>query len=158
MTNKMAINSEKIENSKKLVNQLVELLGIDADVNVEADEDNDAIRIDIDTDEAGLLIGNRGRTINSLQIIIAQMINQGDEDWDRVLLDIADWREKEERRLQELAIQTAERARETGESQSLFNLNSAERRIVHMTLSEEDGIETKSEGEGKERYLLILPK
>lgn len=86
------------------------------------------------------------------------MINQGDEDWDRVLLDIADWREKEERRLQELAIQTAERARETGESQSLFNLNSAERRIVHMTLSEEDGIETKSEGEGKERYLLILPK
>lgn len=154
----MAIDQQKLQKTRETLQQLLDLLGIEAEYTVEHDQDNEAIQIDIDTEEAGLLIGNRGRTINSMQMILSQMINQEDQDWDRVLLDIAGWRKKEERRLQELAIQTAERARETGESQSLFNLNSAERRIVHMTLAEENGIETKSEGEGKERYLLILPK
>ena len=155
----MAITQEKIDKAKELTEKLLELLEIEAEVSVEHSEENESISVDIDTpEEAGLLIGNRGRTINSLQMLMSQMVNQGTEDWDRVLINVADWREKEERRLQELAIQTAERARETGESQSLFNLNSAERRLVHMALSNEEDIETKSEGEGKERYLLILPK
>lgn len=150
---------EIISKSTEVVDNFFRLLGIKANLVVDYDSNNQAITVEVnELEEAGLLIGNRGRTINSLQIILSQIINQGLADWHRVLLNIAGWREKEERRLQELAIQTAERVRETGEAQSLYNLNSSERRHVHMALSNEKDIETKSEGEGEERSLTILLK
>ncbi len=159
LENNMTITTDKIDLTKRTVEQFLNLLGVAASIEVSHDEDNEAIVIKIaNVEESGLLIGNRGRTVNSLQMILSQIINQKDDEWERVLVDIAGWREKEERRLQELAIQTAERVRETGEAQSLFNLNSAERRQIHLSLSKEKDIETRSEGEGKERYLLILLK
>lgn len=153
------MTEKDIKKVEDLTRQLLDLVGIDAKIELSKDEENQAIVININAeDEAGLLIGNRGRTINSFQSVIAQMVNQGMESWTRIFLNVADWREKEERRLQELALQTAERARETGERQDLYNLTAAQRRIVHMTLSGEEDIETLSEGEGKDRYLVILPK
>ena len=70
-------------------------------------------------------------------------------------MNVADWREKEQGRLQNLAEITAERVKETGESQSLYNLTSAQRRIVHLELSKNKNVETESLGEGKDRYLIV---
>jgi len=139
--------------------KLLEQMGTNATVSIEEDKDNEAIMVKISSEnEAGLLIGNRGRTIEALQTILGLIYRRKTDEWKRVLVNIADWREKEESRLQELAEQAASRAIETGEPQQLYNLTPAQRRVVHLTLSEKEEVVTESKGEGRDRYLEVSPK
>ena len=142
-----------------LVSKLLSLIGTNAASQVSEDKENDAILVDVKSEnEAGLLIGNRGETLSSLQVLLGVMFRKKRGDWKRILVNVADWREKEKGRLEELAIQTAERARETGEPQTLYNLDPGQRRIIHVILSENNNVETESFGEGEERYLIVRPK
>jgi spoIIIJ-associated protein len=134
-------------------------MGTKAKGKVSFDKENNAIRVDIDTeDETGLLIGSRGETVNAIQTSLGMMLKNELNGWVRVLVNIGDWREKQEEQLKDLATQAAERARETGEPQTLYNLSPAQRRIVHMVLSEEKDLDTESFGEEEERYLVVKPK
>jgi spoIIIJ-associated protein len=74
------------------------------------------------------------------------------------VVNVGDYREKEEDYLKSLAASTAQRARETKEPQNLYNLKPWQRRIIHLALSEEKDLTTESMGEGEERYLIIKPK
>lgn len=150
--------SDKIVLSK-IIEELFGLLGIDTAFEVREEEKQDALMVDVQTDDgAGLLIGNRGRNLNAIQTIAGIIFKNKTGDWKRVIIDVGNWREKEENRLKELAVKTAERVRETGDPQPVYNLSPAQRRIVHMTLSKEDGIKTESVGEDEERYLVISIK
>ena len=143
------------EFSKKLLG----LLGTKTKVLTSVDKENESILVDIDSkEEAGLLIGNRGKTISSLQIIIGLFVRQKTGFWYRVIVNVAGWREKENERLQELAKQTAERAKETGQEQFLYNLSPVQRRTIHLFLSDDKEIVTRSEGEGEGRFLIVSPK
>jgi spoIIIJ-associated protein len=73
------------------------------------------------------------------------------------VVNVGDYMQKQEEQLRDLAAATAERARETGDPQLLYNLNPSQRRIIHMALSEED-VETVSEGEGRDRHLVVSLK
>lgn len=149
----------KVDEIKKIAEGLLKLMGSKATLTVSEDKENDAIVVNLETDdEAGLLIGNRGDTLNSFQSIIGMLFRQKTGDWQRILVNISDWRERQEERLVSLAHQTAERAIETSEPQTLYNLSASERRVVHLTLSENDQIETESQGEGKERFLVVRLK
>ncbi len=153
------VTKKDVDLVNKLVGELVKHMGIDASVDVSNDKENNAVLVKIDAkDETGLLIGNRGATILSLQAALGMMARQATGDWIRVVVDVADWREKQEERLNKLADQTVERALQTKESQPLYNLSAAERRIIHVHLSGRKDISTESSGEGNERYLLIKPK
>ena len=144
---------------KKLANELLDLIGIKAEVSAEEDEENEAVLVNIDSEtEAGILIGNRGRTLLSIQTILALMLKEKQGEWTRVVVNVADWREKEEDRLKSLAQTTAERTKSTGEPQYLYNLNASQRRIVHLALSEDKEVTTESQGEGKDRFLVVAPK
>ncbi len=117
------------------------------------------MRIDIETEEeTGLLIGRHGETIEAIQSILGMMLKKKTGDWVRIIVDVGGWREKQEERLRDLATQTAERAKETGEGQPLYNLSPAQRRVIHLTLADDPDIETESAGEDEERYLIIRPK
>jgi len=153
------ISKKDVELVEKLTKELIKKLGVDAGVDVLKDEENNAVQIKIDAkDETGLLIGNRGATIVSLQSAIGMMVRQETGEWVRIIVDIADWREKQEERLKKLADQTVERALQTNEPQPLYNLSSSERRTIHIYLSESKDVTTESLGEGNERYLLVKPK
>lgn len=144
---------------KKTADKLLKLMGTDAKAKVLVDEENDAVLVRIETeDEAGLLIGNRGVTLNSIQLALGMIYQRQVGEWQRVLVDIADWREKEKDRLIALAKQASERAKSTGEPQNLYNLSSSQRRIIHLFLSDDEGVKTESAGEGTSRYLIITPK
>lgn len=150
---------DKVSLVQKLADKLLELLGTKAKATVSEDKKNEAIRVDIETEtETGLLIGRHGETLDALQVILGMMVFQECKEWARIIVNVGDWREKQEDQLKGLALQAAERARETGDPQTLFNLNASQRRIVHMVLTEEKDIETESSGEGKERYLVIKQK
>ena len=158
-TKKQDISKQPIKLVEELAGQLLNLIGVVAAPQVREDKENEAITVDIQTEsEAGLLIGNRGRTIGAIQMVLGMMYRQRTGEWKRVIVNVADWREKEAARLNDLANQTAERVKVTGESQPLYNLNSSQRRIVHLALSQKPDIQTESYGEGKERYLLVSLK
>ncbi len=146
------------ETVEKQAKKLLKLMGSDAQIKVNEDKTNDAILVNVETeDEKGLLIGNHGETLNSIQSALGMLVKQNVGEWKRVIVNIGDWREKQEVYLKDLAITTADRVKETGREENLYNLKPSQRRIIHLTLSEIKGIETESEGEGEDRYLIVRP-
>jgi spoIIIJ-associated protein len=155
-TKEVGDNVKVVSLSKEIIGQLLKLIGIKSEVEVSYEPENDCINVDIKADEeAGLLIGKKGETVNSLQKFMSLSLRKATGEWHRVVVNVADWREKQRMRLEELASQAAERARETGEIQNLYNLTPGQRRIIHLFLSNEKDIKTESVGEGKERYLVV---
>lgn len=156
MANTKTDNSTELE-IKSLAENLLTNMGINEEVDVRSEDG--AFYIDIKpSDVSGLLIGKQGQTLQSIQTILNSLYKQKTSEWARIIVNVADWKEKEEQRLIDLAEQTATRVVETGEPQHLYNLNAAQRRIVHMALSERTDIQTVSEGEDNERYLVIKQK
>ena len=78
--------------------------------------------------------------------------------WERVYVNVGDYREKREEALMYMAQRAAERALASGRPIELTRLSAAERRVIHLTLSGDERVQTESEGEGSERKLIISPK
>lgn len=158
MENK-SISKDKLKKIEESAVKLLSLMGSQAKVDVSSDEGNQAVLIDLDTDEeTGLLIGRQGETLTAIQTILGMIARRDFGEWVRITVNVGDYQEKQESRLKDLALQTAQRAKETGEPQYLYNLTANQRRIIHLTLSEDKELETESQGEGKDRYLIIRVK
>lgn len=156
MEDEKKVTKKAVATVKELAEELFTLMGVDVEYEVVEDKNNNAVFVDIDAEEeTGLLIGHRGETIAAIQAALGMMARQKTGDFIRIIVNVGDWREKQEDQLRSLAEQAAQRARETGESQPLYNLNAAQRRIVHVILSEEEDVETESHGEGQDRYLVV---
>ena len=139
--------------------ELLKLMGVSANAEVSWDKDNESYLINISSDEeTGLLIGKKGENLTSIQTVLSLMLKQKMGEWKRVVVNVGDYREKEEDYLKNLAESTANRAIETKEPQNLYNLKPWQRRVVHLYLSERSDVETESQGEGAERYLVVNPK
>lgn len=144
---------------QEVTDRLFKLLEVEAGLEILEDEETDSYTIKVDApNEAGLLIGNRGKTMLDLQMIIGMIVKRKTDEWHRIIVNVGDWREKENRKLEELADQAAQRAKETGEVQFLYNLNPSQRRTIHLYLSGFKDVDTKSEGEGDGRYLIVSSK
>lgn len=142
---------------QKLVSELFSLTGITSQFEViEKEEKTFEINIASDS-ETGLLIGFRGENINSLQTIISLMLKNKLGEWVRIIVNVGDYRQKQEEKLEDLANQAAQRALETGEAQPIYNLSSGQRRTIHMYLSERNDVITESQGEEPERFLVVKP-
>lgn len=149
----------KIKVLQELTDELLSLMSTHATAKVDYDKENEAFIVDIDAgDETGLLIGKKGETLSSIQTILGILLKQKTGEWNRVVVNVGDYREKEEDYLKNLAASTAQRAKETGEPQNLYNLKPWQRRVIHLALSEDKDLTTESVGEGEERYLIIKPK
>src|SRR3989344_6661709 len=114
---------EKTKTLKNLVDELFSLMGVSVNVDVSYDEGNEAFIVNIDgKDETGLLIGRKGETLSSIQTVLATIFKVKTGEWSRVLVNVGDYREKEEDYLKNLAESAASRAKETGDAQPLYNL------------------------------------
>lgn len=143
---------------QELTEKLLSLAGVSATVEV-IDMGENTYTINLSTDdETGLLIGFRGENINSIQTVLGMILKGQTGEWYRLVVNVGDYREKQEEKLKELADQSADRAVETKEPQPIYNLNASQRRTVHMHLSTRDDITTESEGVEPERYLVIKSK
>ena len=141
-----------------LTEKLLSLAGVSAQVEV-VDMGENTYEVNLATDdETGLLIGFRGENINAIQTVLGIMLKGLTGEWYRLIVNVGDYRQKQEEKLKELANQSADRAVLSKEPQPIYNLNASQRRIVHMHLSERDDITTESEGVEPERYLVIKSK
>jgi spoIIIJ-associated protein len=131
---------------------------IGVDVSIETYEEVDKLYVEIISDSAGLIIGKRGKTLESLQLLTNIVVNKDKENWKKVVLDIENYRDKREATLRELAIKVAKKVKKTNKSQMLEPMNPFERRIIHMALQNDPDILTKSEGNGRLKKVKIYLK
>jgi len=148
---------EDIQAVTGIAEELLGKLEIVGSVSVTTDE-TDAFRVNIATEETGLLIGHHGKTLESLQVILGIIVSKKLGRWVKTYVNVGDYREKREEALMHMAQRAAERALVSGRPVELTRLSPAERRIIHLTLSGDDRIATESLGEGDDRVLLVKPK
>ena len=151
---------DDINTITKMAKNLLEQLGFpEADVSVSQDQDDIfAVQINISPNDSGILIGFHGETIQALQTVLSQTIFKNKGEFQRVNVNIGDYREKRELALETMALNAADRAKTTNTQVNLPYLSSNERRIIHLKLSQDPDVETDSQGEGRERRLVIIPK
>lgn len=139
------------------VKDLIEKLGVSA--TAEISREGDTYFVDIESEDSSLLIGKYGSNLESLQFILAVRMKQltGEEDFE-LFLDIAGWRRQKEEKITKMANNVADKVMDTGKEELLYNLKPSERRIIHTVLTDNSEIETLSEGEGENRYLIVKPK
>jgi len=142
---------------KKIADDLLSKLGVDAKISIIIDEEG-AYRVHIDTDDTGLLIGFHGQTLESLQIILGLLVSRQTGSWQKVYLNVGDYREKREETLMHMAQRAAERALAMKRPVELTRLSAAERRVIHLTLSGDERVATESTGEGRDRRLIVKPR
>ena len=142
---------------KSTTEELLSLLGATGEVTISEDKENDSYNVDIETEDAGILIGHHGDTIDALQLVLNQALFSK-LDNKRVSLNIGNWRERRRDTILSLADNVVSRVLETGTPQPIYDLTPSERRTVHMHLSENPDIITESEGEGRDRHLVVKPK
>ena len=147
-----------IETIEKLTKELFSLAGVEVKALVEESEEGN-YEINLETaEETGLLIGFRGENINAIQTVLGVMVKGVTGEWVRLIVNIGDYRQKQEQKLFDLADQSANRAIETKEPQPIYNLTAGQRRIIHMYLSKRIDVVTESQGEESERFLVVKSK
>ena len=139
---------------EKFLEEYFKLIELEVTFNVVEEVEVVKVNLKTDGDVAGLLIGAKGKNIYSFQRLLNIIFNR-EEGQKNIVVNVDDWREKEEDRLEELARKTADHVKETGQPQNLYNLSASQRRIIHTFLAEFEGIKTESQGEGDERFLVV---
>jgi spoIIIJ-associated protein len=130
-------------------------MGIDA--AVEMKEDEERVVLDIRGPEAGLIIGKKGQTLESLQYLVGKMVHRGGEG-KPIHVDSEGYRARREEALIEMAHRLGEKAIQTNRPIAVDPMSPHDRRIIHITLDKVPGVTTRSEGEGIYRRLVIIPQ
>ncbi len=141
---------------KKYTTEFFKLLEIDDSFEVEDSEEE--IRINIESENPGLLIGYHGETLESLQLILALFLSKKFGVFKRVSLEVGDYKKNREDWLRSLALNTKDKVINEGIEVKLEDLKAWERRIVHMMLADDKEVVSESVGEGRERALVVRPK
>ena len=142
--------------AQDFLQNLTHLMGVDVSVAVTTDDDG-SIRVNMEGDTLGILIGRRGETLDALQYLTSLKINRGHNDYTRVTLDTEHYRARREEALIRLANRMANRAQKTGKKVSMEPMNPYERRILHSALQGNEFVTTHSEGEEPNRHVVIVP-
>ncbi len=142
--------------AQEFLQEVTRLMGVTVSVAVNTDEEGN-VRVNMEGDTLGILIGRRGETLDALQYLTSLQVNKGQNTYTRVTLDTEGYRAKREEALVRLANRMANRAQKTGRV-SLEPMNPYERRILHSALQDHPAVTTHSEGEEPNRHVVITLK
>ncbi|HEY3801487.1 MAG TPA: R3H domain-containing nucleic acid-binding protein [Kofleriaceae bacterium] len=142
---------------------VLERMGISADIDIKDDQDRTVL--EIQTADTELVIGRRGVVIDALQHLVNKAVfkERGERTSDKgergkpLIVDAGGFRDKQVERLRSIAQKMATQALETKQIVALQPMTPHDRRIVHMAISEIAGLTTRSEGEGEDRHILVVP-
>ncbi|MBQ9299861.1 MAG: protein jag [Clostridia bacterium] len=140
--------------AQDFLQELTRLMGVKVSVHVNTDEEGN-VRVNMEGDSQGILIGRRGETLDALQYLTSLKVNKGRGDYTRVTLDTEGYRARREEALIRLANRMANRAVKTGRRVSIEPMNPYERRILHSALQDNPDVTTHSEGEEPNRHVVI---
>jgi spoIIIJ-associated protein len=144
-----------IKLAREVLTKIISL--ISPNTTVSAERRGDDILLTLTGNNPGILIGSQGKTLEALEFIINKAVNRVSEKKIRVIVDAENYRRRREESLKRLAFEMGEKARKTGRPVTTNPMNPHERRIVHLALKGDRGIQTKSKGEGFYKKILIIP-
>jgi spoIIIJ-associated protein len=144
---------------RELLEKIVDSLGLNVEVRIEQSEGT--LTGCVEGEDVGLFIGRRGQTIDAVQHLAQRIVFQGPPTHGsrdaRVVIDADGYRERRAEMLRSIALDAAEESLRSGQAIELEPMPASERRIVHEYLRERGDVETHSEGEEPERYLVVAP-
>ncbi len=143
-----------ITDAKKFLEDILSFFGLNTDVAVTQDEE--VIELSVpSTHLNGFLIGQHGETLRALQALVSTKLKNQELELNRVNIDIADYKQHRAERLLEQLEGWVKKVRDTKESFHLQPMNGADRRTIHRGLSDYSDIASESEGEGRERHIVL---
>jgi spoIIIJ-associated protein len=120
--------------------------------------DDDVVVVEVTGDNLGLLVGPKGATLHAIEELVRTVVQrQTDGHGVRIHVDVAGYRAKRRAALEEFTRALAEKVLETGKPQALEPMSASDRKVVHDTAAEIDGIATESEGEDPRRRVVLRP-
>ncbi len=132
--------------------------GMGLDVSFESKIRDRQITIKMYSDNNSILIGRNGQTLKALTTIVKQVVYNEIKEYPYLLLDVENYKEKQEKYLERLARNVARDVERTKVEVELENMNSYERRIIHNALTDNKHVYTESIGEEPNRHIVIKPK
>ncbi|MBR4859538.1 MAG: Jag N-terminal domain-containing protein [Clostridia bacterium] len=151
----VAVEDGSFDKAKDYILTILKNLGVEeAEITVEADDEE--VRFSISCgDDYGSVIGRRGETLDAIQYLTRLVINRGNEEFKRVSINVGNYREKRENTLRSLARKNAAKVRKYGRNVVLEPMNPYERRIIHTTVQEIEGVTSHSVGSDGDRKVVI---
>jgi len=131
---------------------------LDVSYRIFTEEQGDSIYINVETAGVdGLLIGRKGDTLNSLQHLIGRIVSKRMGGYQRLTLDVGGYLKNRYEILKQKAIKAADKAKKLGKEVALEPMKASERRIVHLTLANVEGVTTYTVGNGDLRKVYVSP-
>ncbi len=133
---------------------------ITSGATISAEETSDRILLNVAGGNAGALIGKKGQTLEAIQSLVDKIVNKRNNRHDRVRIqvDVEGYLATRRLNLEKLAMRLADKSKKIRKPISLGQMNGYDRRIVHLALKDDPGVQTKSRGEGYMRKLVIFPR
>lgn len=148
-------NSLLAPKAKEILEGILEKMSFECQIT--SQETTEKLVLNIEGDGSGLLIGKRGQNLDAIQYILNKAINRSDNERKMIIVDSEAYRKRREESLLVLAERIREKVKKTKKPVSLSNMNAHDRRIIHLALQKDEGLTTKSRGEGEYRKIVILP-
>lgn len=145
------------EEAREILQTILDKMGFMAIAEI-ASEKGENIVIAIKGEDMGRIIGKSGSMLKSLETLLNAMVWKFMGTRFHISIDAGGYKDKREQALQRLAADVADEVAKTGENKAMPKLEASDRRIIHLFLQEDGRVETFSEGEGKDRKLIVAPK
>ena len=143
----------KVKLAKDYITSILRAMDIEVEFTVYQNESGAVINIE--SNNNGTIIGRRGETLDAIQYLCSIIANKGDKDYYRITIDCLGYRSKRKDTLEQLAAKVAKAVLRTGRSQPLEPMNPYERRVIHSTISNIEGVSSRSVGEEPYRKIII---
>lgn len=147
---------EQAEAAATFTKELVGAFGLSARVTAEVVEE--AVEVAVDGEQLGLLVGPKGATLTAIEELVRAAVQRSTGGHSaRVHVDVAGYRRRRREALAAFARQQAEEVIASGVERALEPMPAPDRKVVHDTIAEIDGVATTSEGEDPRRRVVITP-
>lgn len=156
--NNKVIDENAKSEARKFLNDVFNAMELEVNIDIEANNEDNVLEIELSGPEMGVIIGKRGSTLDSLQYLTSLAVNRKIQNHTRIKIDTEDYRNRRKATLENLAKNTAYKAKRNKRSISLEAMNPYERRIIHSALQGDKYVTTHSEGEEPYRHVVVVPK
>jgi len=131
---------------------------MEIDPVIEVEEKEGIYNVDIQGEDLSFLIGYRGESLNALQTLLGLMLFKELGNWSYIVVDINGYRDKRKDKIEEITRNYIDKARFFGGEVKMPPMSAFERRQVHVYVSDYPDIESESEGEGRDRRVVLKVK
>lgn len=143
--------------AREILEELLKLMGFSATIEQSVVDGKITLSL-VAGEDSNILIGKRGKNLNGLQYIVNRICGRKDENAKPVLIDIEGYRERRRESLEALARRLADKARRSKREVETEPLSASDRRLIHMALKDDNGVQTQSSGDGPYKNVVIKPK